>query len=194
MRRILACVSMVGLAGCGGQVPLSTYSMSSSSMDPTLREGDLVAANTLKGVCGQTRPEPGQLIVFRRSDGLFYISRAIAGPGHVVAVTQGRLSVDGRPVATSEAGSDAGPFGQPTKLIRETLANGSSYLTQDFGPDGDLDEYGPTVVKDGWFVMGDSRDNAADSRVKGPVPGADICGRIVRILFAKDKSRVGQAL
>jgi len=161
-------------------------------MQPTLKEGDLFTVDTLKGSCGHTHPVPGQVIVFRRADSI-YVARAVAGPGQTVAVTAGRLVIDGKPVAVAPAGvAQVEMFGgqpEPAAVVRETLANGHTYLTQDLGPDGQLDNFAPVKVEGGWFVMGDNRDNAADSRVNGPVPEASICGAAVGILFTKDQRR-----
>jgi signal peptidase I len=40
--------------------------------------------------------------------------------------------------------------------------------------------------------MGDNRDNAADSRVFGPVADRDVCAVVRKIVWSKDKSRVGR--
>jgi signal peptidase I len=86
---------------------------------------------------------------------------------------------------------------------RETLPNGVSYDTLDLG-DGDLpggfispgDDYGPVAVPAGHvFLMGDNRDQSADSRfaldrqgLGGPVPIASIAGRAELITHSHDGS------
>ena len=35
-------------------------------------------------------------------------------------------------------------------------------------------------------------DNAADSRTFGPVPGRDVCAVALKIVYAKDMTRVGR--
>jgi signal peptidase I len=53
-----------------------------------------------------------------------------------------------------------------------------------------LRNFGPFIVPPNqYFMMGDSRDNSADSRFIGPVPRAAIVGRVPRVLFSFDPSR-----
>ncbi|MCW3847264.1 signal peptidase I [Sphingomonas sp. LB-2] len=88
-------------------------------------------------------------------------------------------------------------------LYRETLPNGVSYDTIDLG-DGDLpggyvspgDNFGPVTVPAGHlFLMGDNRDQSADSRfgldrkgLGGPVPFETISGRAEVITHSLDGS------
>jgi signal peptidase I len=81
-------------------------------------------------------------------------------------------------------------------VFRETLPNGRSYDTIDLGYRGDVDDYPKTYVPPGHlFLMGDNRDESADSRVDlsggglgGPVPWENIGGRAEFITFSLDGS------
>ena len=78
---------------------------------------------------------------------------------------------------------------------RETLPNGATYLIIDH-EEQELDNFGPYLVPEGRvFVMGDNRDESADSRAAadrrglgGAVPLENIGGRAEFITFSLDGS------
>jgi signal peptidase I len=80
-------------------------------------------------------------------------------------------------------------------VVRETLPTGVTYDTIDQGSSGP-DNYPKITVPPGHvFLMGDNRDNSADSRVDlaeeglgGPVPWENIGGRAELITFSYDGS------
>ncbi|PZQ61559.1 MAG: signal peptidase I [Phenylobacterium zucineum] len=175
--------------------PHPTYVMSSGSMDPTLRQGDIVIVDGPRANCGTVSPEVGDVVVFRRpktAEPLMH--RIVAGPGQTVAMKDGLLIVDGQPLRREAKGSAPfpGSAARATEL-EETLPNGRRHRILDLGPGEALDDVPPTTVPAAsWYVMGDNRDNAADSRTFGPVSAQDTCAVARRIVWAKDKTRVGR--
>ena len=170
--------------------PGAIYTAASASMQPTLEEGDLLLSSGDRTLCGDIGIRPGD-VIFSRQRGAIYSHRAVAGPGQTVALVNGRLIIDGRPVAVEVIGRQTTRFGV-AEVVRETLADGRSYLTLDAGPGAPFDNLAPMTVPAGhWFTLGDNRDNAMDSRADGPVAAAQICGVAVRILQASDPAKVG---
>ena len=79
-------------------------------------------------------------------------------------------------------------------VYQETLPNGVTYKTFDI-LSGDSDNTQPFIVpEDHFFMMGDNRDNSADSRVRaenggvGFVPRENLVGKAQVIFFSTDGS------
>lgn len=175
--------------------PHPTYNIESESMAPTLRPGDIVMVEGARAECGKARARPGDVVVFRKpGTAAPFIHRIVAGPGQTVAMEQGVLTIDGQAVARRPLGSVATPnLAVRTTEFEETLPNGARHRIYDLGPTGKLDQVAATTVPPGsWYLMGDNRDNAADSRVFGPVAGKDVCAVALKVVYAKDGARVGR--
>jgi signal peptidase I len=160
-------------------------------------------------------PERGDIVIVKppgqRAD---YIKRVIGLPGDTIAVEGGRVYLNGKPLprkpmAPALLPRDAnfgwsvdydrfavtmpdGTQGYAIPRYLETLPNGRRYQTLDIG-DSTTDDYDPIVVPDGHiFLMGDNRDDSADSRVDpmlgglGLVPVENIGGRAEFITFSLD--------
>lgn len=161
----------------------------STAMAPALIIGDSVVMAPYPS--GAT-PERGDVIAFRdpRSPWTVQTFRVIGLPGEAVRLVDGVVEIDGVPLARELVGEyviDVGFDLQPAEAWREILPNGVGYDTLDTDPDGFLDNTAEYVVPEGhFFVLGDNRDNANDSRGvyggMGYVPAANVLGRIDRIL------------
>ncbi|WCT75508.1 signal peptidase I [Sphingomonas naphthae] len=173
----------------------------------------------IKGRLFGQLPERGDVVIAKPpqadSD---YIKRVIGLPGDRIEVRRSVLILNGVPVKREAKGEamipiDANvtcltdneidhavvtPDGKrlcALPVFRETLPNGRSYDTIDFGPHASQgDDYGPVVVPAGHvFLMGDNRDESADSRYSilesglgGPLPVENLGGRAEFITFSLD--------
>jgi signal peptidase I len=169
-------------------------------------------------------PKRGDIVIVTppgtRTD---YIKRVIGLPGDVIRMVNGTLIINGQPVKrvaetprlvpidlNSPCGSEHDPAlydfrvrgadGKPycrVPIVRETLPGGRTYETVELGRSAE-DNFGPVRIPAGHlWLMGDNRDDSADSRVPewqgglgGPVPWENIGGRAEFITFSLDGSTV----
>ena len=169
-------------------------------------------------IFGQT-PEYGDIaIVVPRNRKEDLIKRVVALPGDRIAVVNGQIVLNGKPVPQAvepplELPVDANqpcdaatfprfritkPSGRQVcelPLLRETLPNGASYVIIDH-LQMDRDNMAEITVPSGHvFMMGDNRDHSADGRFElwenglgGPVPLSDMGGRAEFVTFSLDGS------
>ena len=188
----------------------------SGSMEPTLLIGDELLATKYPygystaslpgplGLRGSERvlaalPERGDVVVFRGPDdrSRFWVKRVIGLPGDRIAIHTGRLWINGKPVELAADGighvqNDDGSLIEAQRFV-ETLPGQRRHMIFRLAPGGASDEFPEVVVPAGHvFVMGDNRDNSADSRVPvrwggvGPLPINNLVGRVDALVGSWD--------
>ena len=180
------------------------FNIPSASMEATLLVGDYLFVEkfsygysrytfpfgggplgpSMHGRFPDIQPTRGDVIVFKfpQDNSTDFIKRLIGMPGDRIQMRDGVLYINDKavpkvPVADYVETVDG--IQNHVKQYRETLPNGKSYLTLDREPDGPEDNTGVYVVPAGhYFMMGDNRDNSADSRTEvGYVPAENLEGK-----------------
>lgn len=164
------------------------------SMNPTIVEGDRIFVNKLAyglrvpfttwHVARWSEPERGDVVVFASpKDGTRLVKRVVALPGETVELIDNRLFVDGKPAAYAVCA--AAPGNGPV-LVTEQTDHGSHPLLLTPGRRAMRNFEPVTVPPDHYFMLGDNRDNSADSRYFGFVPVKSITGRSSSVLLSFD--------
>jgi signal peptidase I len=182
------------------------FKIPSGSMIPTLLVGDLILVNkytygvrlpviNLKVTDG-TPPKTGDVMVFRYppKPSLDYIKRVVGVPGDEVAYLNKRLTINGKPVATTSVpeffDSDTTEYfkqyeealgGKAHRLLNDDRRPAFIPGAEDF-PFRENCQYSVEgvvckVPPGHYFMMGDNRDNSLDSRYWGFVPDKNIVGK-----------------
>lgn len=164
------------------------FRIPSGSLEPTLLVGDFLAVNKFsyglrlpvweKKVIPIANPKTGEIAVFRwpPDPSYDYIKRVIGTPGDKVSYHNKILSINGHPMKQTfiEYTTDESS-GKAVAKYRENL-NG---VVHDIyvRPDVPAVDFEVDVPKGQYFMMGDNRDDSADSRFWGFVSDEYLRGK-----------------
>jgi signal peptidase I len=160
----------------------------SGSMKPTLIEGDRIGLNKMAydlripfthiSLYKIADPVRGDIAVFdSRVADKRLVKRVIGVPGDTVAMQGNRLYINGQAIAYTAANNGDLLEHLPGKThIVRVDPNATTYAN-----------FGPVTVPAGQYLMlGDNRDNSADSRVIGFVPRSEFVGRSRSVVMSLD--------
>ena len=185
------------------------FKIPSSSMVPTLLVGDLILVNKFtygirlpvlnKKVIEINNPQRGDVMVFKypRDTSQDYIKRVIGVPGDKITYENKRLTVNGKPLdytAMEDYLDDERleynkQFTENLSGVAHRILNNEKAATlrrDDVLPfphseacTYTYDSFTCVVPEGNYFMMGDNRDNSADSRYWGFVPDKNIVGKAI---------------
>ncbi len=184
------------------QLIMQAYTIPTPSMEKTLLVGDFLLVNKFNygmrtpdwiGIPYTTigfdvpwfrfpalrEPKPYDVVIFRypKDHNLDYIKRLIAVEGQTVEVVNKEVFVDGKPFPHPPMMQHIDP-----RIFSREMA---MYTFPTFRNLGSRDNYGPiTIPPNKFWMMGDNRDNSADSRVWGFVDHSEIVGQGLIIYFS----------
>jgi signal peptidase I len=187
------------------------FKIPSSSMVPTLLVGDLILVNKFdygirlpvinKKIVQVGNPQRGDVMVFRypKDESQDYIKRVIGVPGDKITYENKRLTVNGVPVQYQPMDDyldDEHPVyrkqyleklsNAPHRILNDDAARTYNVNAVEDFPHHEnctysYDKFTCIVPEGNYFMMGDNRDNSADSRYWGFVPDQNIVGKAVAI-------------
>lgn len=167
------------------------YHVPSGSMEYTLQVGDRVAVDmraygvrlpfTDLRLLAVDAPERGDIAVFDSpQDGTRLIKRVAAVAGDAVDLVDGRLSINGVPLATLDT--------------RDTESFSHHRATLNLAHGGGPDIRGLTVPDGQVLMLGDARGNSLDGRFFGLVPAGELYGRALAVYYRRGQGFVWNTL
>ena len=176
----------------------------SGSMHPTLLEGDIVWVNklaydlrvpfTFVRLARLNSPARGDIVVcFKPDDGTRLVKRVVGMPGDTLEMRGDIVYVNGVALAYEPAPHDAGGALEASErreaAFARELLGGHPHTVEILPQRAALRSFGPVRIPAGqYFVMGDNRDNSADSRYFGFMPREKIIGRVPAVVVSADPS------
>jgi signal peptidase I len=166
------------------------------SMKPTILEGDRILVNKLAydfkiplthiSIYKFADPKRGDIVIFdSKVADTRLVKRVIGLPGDTVEMRDNRLIING-----IEARYSSAEYVADGIFAIESYGSMSHRIELARTGGGRLSTFGPVKVpKERYLVLGDNRDNSADSRVYGFIPRDEIVGSARTIVLSLDYDR-----
>ena len=156
------------------------------SMEPTILVGDrlLIDKFTIRNgffpglpITPERDIKRGEIVVFKfpRQPEVLYVKRAIGLPSETLTIRNKIVHINGQ------------PLDEPYKIHSDPYVQSPKEGNHFFSGDFKRDNYGPVEIpENSYFVMGDNRDDSADSRYFGFLPQTHIVGKPVIVFWSYD--------
>lgn len=163
------------------------YLVPTGSMQPTIVEGDRILVNKMAyrlelpftdiSLMETGSPERGDIVVFnsQAADNRL-VKRLIGLPGDKIAMRNNRLFINGTALAYETLD------GRVTEQLDKI-----NHQLQFIAAERPADNFAPVIVPEAhYLVLGDNRNNSADSRFIGFIPAAELQGKAIKVLVSLD--------
>lgn len=172
----------------------------SGSMLPTIRPGDRIIVDKMAyelriplthiGVAHLHDPQRGDIVTIDSSAAReLLVKRVIGVPGDRVAMRNNVLYLNGiranyQPIGINQLAGDANA---QAACLTERFGGTAHRVRLSLNAPSPRSSFVPVVVPAGEYLMlGDNRDDSADSRYFGFFPRTEIMGRVRRVAFSLD--------
>ena len=174
------------------------------SMEPTILIGDRIFVNKLAydlkvpyttlHIVRWSDPKRGDIVVFYSpKDGKRLVKRVVGLPGDTLAMRQNRLFINGQFVKYESLDQEIIEQFEIDQKSHHVFFNenltGKQHAVMLSPLRSSLNTFDPIIISEGhYFMMGDNRDNSADSRFFGFVDRKLIVGQATMVVISKEGS------
>jgi len=170
------------------------------SMKPTILEGDRIFVNKLAydlkfpyttwHLASWDDPKRGDIVVFfSPADGKRLVKRIVGVPGDAIAMLNNQLLINGKAAEYETLDrkiiNQIEPHEQLNHLFFGEIIAGQTHPVMITPTRPSFRSFAPVIVTERhYFLMGDNRDNSADSRFFGFVERKQIVGRATAVVIS----------
>lgn len=172
-------------------VGVKSYSIPTTSNEPTIKVGDKVVGDL--NAFGNKKPNYGDIVIFQKKDSLNpWIYRIVGLPNDKLKIENNFLVINGKKCKTSfikETKSEVFDVNE----YDEELPNGLKHRIYTFKKPFEENKNSITEINipaNSYFLIGDNRDNAMDSRYIGVITKEEILAKVVFGYWGKTNDRI----
>lgn len=172
-------------------VGVKSFKIQSTSSEPTIKVGDKIIADL--NAFDEINPNYGDIVIFQKEDSLNpWVYRIVALPNDRLEIHNNFLIINGKKCKTSfikETKSEEFDVNE----FEEELPNGHKHKIFTFkNPFEDNIKTSSEIIipANSYYLIGDNRDNAMDSRYIGLINKEEIKGKVVFGYWGKTNDRI----
>lgn len=170
---------------------IGNFILPTSSNHPTLQVGDRVVADY--NAYTSTSITYGDLVAFDSKEGSIWIFRVVGLPGDQIELNNNIVSINGVKSKETYVRDTADDMFLVSEYIEEFPNGHKHHIYKQKTPNKQaVTSTKPIVLdSDSYYLLGDNRDNALDSRYRGTVDRDDIIGQIKYKYWSNNLNRIG---
>ncbi len=163
---------------------VKSFTTSTPGNYPTIQAGDHIVADMQ--AYKHKSPDYGDIAVYQGQDGQFFVFRIVGKPNDYIEIKDNILRINGKPAKTTFI-KETTIDNIPVIEMEEELINGHKHSIYKYQqpPVAMFSNVKMALSSNSYYLLGDNRDNAADSRYFGPISKDRIKGRVLYSYWGK---------